>query len=294
MVSVLSSTDYRRALRSTLLWAVVTPWIVTCVALPFVLAAPIFLTSSPWEHTSIWGLLASLLASALGVCGLYCALRCIVRSVGSVVWSQGYPERHWWFLRRAFQSMVRTELVLFLVGAGATAGAIFAPAWLAPKAQPLAAILVPVIVVKQMAIMMAPGDWLRHASVVPYFPRKVGEIDTFGQGEFLARNVAVLDEIAASLGLSAISSFGWNDDIEKETLRWHESAAGLKTVNALLDYLRSEQIARIECAGITADLKRIAHALQRADAQRIPFSLLLRHSTVTSAAEWDARAGTCF
>jgi len=193
MVSVPSSTEYRRALRSTLLWAVVTPWIATCVALPFVLAAPIFLASSPWEQISIWGLSASLLASALGVCGLYCALRCIVRSVGSVLRSRGYPERHWWFLRREFQTMVRTELVLFLVGAGATAVAIFAPAWLAPKAQPLAAILVPVIVVKQLAIMMAPGDWLRHASVVPYFPRKVGEIDTFGQGEFLARHVAELD-----------------------------------------------------------------------------------------------------
>src|ERR1700678_3586289 len=180
MVSVPSSTDHRRAVRATLLWAVVTPWIATCAALPFVLAAPIFLASSPWEQISIWGLLASLLASALGVYCLYCALRCIVLSVASVVRSREYHERHWWFLRRAFQSMVRTELVLFLVGAGATAVAVVGPARLAPTAQPLAAILVTVIVVKQLAIMMAPGDWIRHASVVPYFPRKVGEIDTFG------------------------------------------------------------------------------------------------------------------
>ena len=147
-----------------------------------------------------------------------------------------------------------------------------------------------------LAIMMAPGDWLRHASVVPYFPRKVGEIDTFGQGEFLARHMAELDEIAASLGLRALSSFGWNDDIENEILLWHESAEGLKTVNALLDYLQSEEIARIEYAGITADLKRIAHALERADAQGIAFSLLLRHSTVSERAQNGTRSvrGTCF
>ena len=246
MVYVPSSTDYRRAVRATLVWAVVTPWIATCVALPFVLAAPLFLASSPWEQISIGGLVASLLASALGVCGLYCAFRCIVLSVGSVVRLRGYPQRHWWFLRRAFQSMVRTELVLFLVGAGATAGAIVAPARLAPSAQPLAALLVTVIVVKQLAIMMAPGDWLRHASIVPYFPRKVGEIDTFGQGVFLRDTWPSSTKSPGRSGSRPLSAFGWNDDLQGEPLVWHDSAIGLKTVNALIAFLEETDTTRID------------------------------------------------
>ena len=81
--------------------------------------------------------------------------------------------------------------------------------------------------------------------------------------------------MARGLGLAPLSAFGWNDDLEREPLAWHEAAVGLKTVDALLVHLQGEELAWDDHAGIVADLKRIAHALSRADAQGIPFCLLL-------------------
>ncbi len=294
MVYAPSGLDYRRAVRATFLWAAVTPWIATCVALPFVLAAPVFLALSPWDQVSIWGVGSSLLASALGLWGWYVGLRCIVRSVARVRCSPGYPDRHWWFLRREFRSLLLCELAMLAFGSAVAAVAIFGPERIAPTARPLSFIVIIVIIYAQLAVILAPGDWLQHATVVPYFPRKVGEIETFGSGESVARHVAELDEVACELGLMPLSSFGWNDDAQGEPLVWHESATGLKTVNALLAFLEAEEFAWADHAGTIADLKRIAHALERADAQGIPFALLLRHSSVTNHAEWDARAGTCF
>ena len=107
MVYAPSSTDYRRAVRATFLWAAVTPWIATCVALSVCAGrACVPGIRARWEQMSIWGVVSSFLASALGVWGWYVALRCIVLSVASVVRSRGYPERHWWFVRRAFRRLV--------------------------------------------------------------------------------------------------------------------------------------------------------------------------------------------
>lgn len=294
MVYAPSSPDYRRAIRATYLWAAVTPWIASCVALPFVLAAPVYLAFTPWDQVSISGVVSSLLASALGVFGWCVALRCIVRSVARVRRSPGYPDRHWSFLRREFRSLMLCELAMLAFGSAVTAIAFLGPERIAHLARPLSVIVIIVIVYAQLAVILAPGDWLQHATVVPYFPSRVGELETFGSGESVARHVAELDEVANSLGLMPLSSFGWNDDVYGEPLVWHESATGLKTVNALLAYLEAEEFAWADHAEIIADLKRIGHALERADARGIPFSLLLRHATMTNQAEWDARAGTCF
>ena len=150
-----------------------------------------------------------------------------------------------------------------------------------------------VIVYAQLAFMMAPGDWLRHASVVPYFPRTSAK-STRLPGRELARHVAELDEVACSARPDSPLWFGWNDDIQGEPLVWHESATGLKTVNALVAVLEEEESPGKTMPRIIADLKRIAHALERANAQGIPFSLLLRHSTVTSGRNGTLRAGLAF
>ena len=76
-------------------------------------------------------------------------------------------------------------------------------------------------------------------------------------------------------------------------MEWHPAADGLKTVNCLLIALEQVDTGWDDHAATIADLKAIAHALERADAQGIPFSFLLRHTTVTNGQEWDARQGTC-
>jgi hypothetical protein len=81
--------------------------------------------------------------------------------------------------------------------------------------------------------------------------------------------------------------------VEGEQVAWHDSAVGLKTVNSLLIALEQEETWWDDHVETIADLKALAHGLERADAKGISFSLLLCHSTVTSGVEWDAPEGTC-
>jgi hypothetical protein len=68
----------------------------------------------------------------------------------------------------------------------------------------------------------------------------------------------------------------------------------LKTVNALLVHLRVDELGGAGRAGVIDDLKRLAHALERADRAGIDFCLILNRGSMTSGAEHDAREGTFF
>ena len=133
-----------------------------------------------------------------------------------------------------------------------------------------------------------------YVRVTPYFESKVGETDTYCTGKCLARHVLDLDDLARAQGVTPPSEFGWNDDFAGEALLWHKAATGLKTVNALLAHLQNDEFARREHIGVIDDLKRIAHALGRADHQGIRFCLLLQHGEGTYSLEHEMRKGTFF
>ncbi len=208
--------------------------------------------------------------------------------------SSGYPDRHWRVVRRSLGWFAGVNAVL---GGGAlelTLFAIHGRGEGADRTVVAAAMVDAIYALYLWGSLWHWNDVLRHAQVMPYFQRRVGEIDTFLGGRVLARHVVELDLAARGLGLAPLSAFGWADDLEGDTLTWHDPAAGLETVQALLALLKGEQVARSDRDAIVADLEGIAHALSRAGAKGIWFSLLLRHSTATNGREWEARQGTCF
>ena len=137
-------------------------------------------------------------------------------------------------------------------------------------------------------------DVHRHACIIPYFQSAVGEIDTFCSGKALASNLLLLDRIAAELNVTPLSDFGFNDDACGESVEWHDSAVGLKTVRALLTKIKSHPERVEDDRKLIDDLHKLMHALERASDQDIRFSLLLRHGNSTSGLEWERRIGTAF
>jgi hypothetical protein len=283
---------WSRGLRH-ILWAGASAFIAVVLGLPLLILGPSVLLACPWTFASIGPIASGLLGSALGGLLLYAVLRSAFLSCARVLRSPGYPDRHWWFVRRAFRRVVRTELVLLAAVSGATVVATRSHGWLADRADFAVAVAAAVFVYYQLVRVAGLNDVLRHASVMLYFHTRVGDITMYGPGESLARHIDELDELARAHAVTPLSKFGWNDDLEGEQVAWHDSADGLKTVNSLLIALEQEETWWDDQVETIADLKALAHGLERADAKGISFSLLLRHSTVTSGVEWDAREGTC-
>jgi hypothetical protein len=290
MQSVKSRSDYGPVICATVVWAGVSALMATIVGSSLVMIGLEALAALPWTWGSIAPKASGRFCLALGGLLLYAAVRSTALSLVRVCRSPGYPERHWRFVRQTFRRVVRTELILLAT----VAGAIAVHGWLVDRAELAVAIAVVIFVCYQLVMVATLNEVLRHASVVPYFSRRVGEITTFSSGANLARHVDGLDELARVHAVPPLSAFGWNDDLEGEQVVWHPSAVGLKTVNVLLLALEQEETGWDDRGATIADLKQVAHALERADAQGIPFSFLLRHSTVTNGQEWDARQGTCF
>ncbi|MBI3866267.1 MAG: hypothetical protein HY290_30680 [Planctomycetia bacterium] len=143
------------------------------------------------------------------------------------------------------------------------------------------------------------GLWitLRVASqttIVPYFQKALGDIDTFAQGHAVARSCQALDALADQLGLTPLSAFGFNDDLAGETVVWHPPAQGLATVAGLVASLKTTESLSPDRDLLIKELSNIEHALQKATDANVPFCLLLRTADVTSAIEWERRQGTCF
>jgi hypothetical protein len=293
MECVKSHSDYGAVIYATFLWAGVSAVVATVISLFLLMLGLDALFALPWTWDSTGSIASGLFCLALGGLLLYGVTRCTVLSVARVCRSPGYPERHWWFVRRSFRSMFCTELILLGTVVGTTVVAVRGPGWLADRAQLAVGVSGAVFVCFQLVMVASLNDVLRHAAVVPYFKKRVGDIATFCSGESLARHVDELDEIARAHAVVPLSAFGWNDDLEDEPVVWHAPADGLKTVNVLLIALEQEETGWDDHAATIADLKQIAHALERADAQGIPFSFLLRHTTYANGQEWDARQGTC-
>lgn len=202
----------------------------------------------------------------------------------------GYPQRYYDELRRA----ARIAAFLFavtgtfaLITTGAT---VFLNGSLILAAVALAVFLL----FGLLGGLMGLYDTWRHVRVIPYFPRTVGEIETFLAGEALARNLAQLDAIAREAGATPLSDFGFNDDLFREPLTWHPAARGVDTVEILQSSLQTTSEVVHDRQAVLADLQKLKHALNRAADLDIPFCLLLRHGNSTSGQEWDVRQGTAF
>ena len=134
----------------------------------------------------------------------------------------------------------------------------------------------------------------RTARVMPYFRRHVGEINTFLAGEALARHLPFLDDLAAHSEVPPLSTFGFADDLNGEILTWHNPTVGLRTVLRMQHILQESAEDGLDRPAILEDLQKLEHALERAEAQDIPFCLLFRHGNTTSGHEWSVRQGTAF
>lgn len=89
-------------------------------------------------------------------------------------------------------------------------------------------------------------------------------------------------------GCEPLSTFGFADDLNGETLIWHDAARGLKTVATLLSRCEAE----IEpLMGVKLDLEHLKSALEDAARKNVSFCLLLRHSNVWGVGEMNIRQG---
>jgi hypothetical protein len=111
MESIKSHANYQRVVCATFLWAGASAFMAFVVGVPLLILGPSVLVACPWVPASIGPIASGLFASALGGLLLYGALRCTALSLAGVCRSPGYPERHWWFTRRAFRRIVWVELI---------------------------------------------------------------------------------------------------------------------------------------------------------------------------------------
>lgn len=126
--------------------------------------------------------------------------------------------------------------------------------------------------------------------ILPYFHK--GEVrvetDTFVMGHALARYFEILETLAVREGCEPLSTFGFADDLNGETLIWHDAARGLKTVATLLSRCEAEIEPLI---GVERDLEHLKSALEDAARKNVSFCLLLRHGNVWGVGEMNIRQG---
>jgi len=200
-----------------------------------------------------------------------------------------YPRRHWEVIRDAWRWALQVLAVT-----GGVAGLLGAAAFFWHGSLHLAAIAVAIFLFALLASLGAVWDCYRHVTLIPYFERTVGEIDTFCSGYALARHLGALDELAARLAVPPLSSFGFADDMCGETLVWHPAEEGLGSVLPLMAALQCAPDRVEEAEAVLSDLEKLAQALRRAHQKEIRFCFLLRHGNTTSGLEWERRQGTAF
>ncbi|HYF50576.1 MAG TPA: hypothetical protein VEJ63_14285 [Planctomycetota bacterium] len=137
-------------------------------------------------------------------------------------------------------------------------------------------------------------------SIVPYFEREIGGIDTFASGYAVARNCQRLDELAQRVGAEPLSEFGYEDDIHayflgvkafENRLKWFDATRGRVAISKLLGAVRADPSGFKDADAIIAELERIEHALRKAAAANVRFCLLCRGEGV-SPMEIEKREGT--
>lgn len=206
-------------------------------------------------------------------------------------WTEsGYPVRHADAVRSAYRSACIAILVT---------GVPFLVLFLGTLWGDLPALLTAVSGALFLMIGLVGGigairDTHRHIRVIPYFRRRLGEIDTFLAGRSMARYLQHLDAIASEQSVAGLSTFGFADDLRGEQVQWHDPRDGLRSIEAILKGLEQTDLTEPIRTPLLDDLGKWRQALQRAVAEDVPFAILLRHGDVTSGHEWDVRAGSAF
>ena len=200
-----------------------------------------------------------------------------------------YPAQHRTELVGQWRFTAIGVAFLGLLGCGSVLGALYYDSLAIVAAATLA-----ISIVFGWTSLWGLYDTYRYVRIVPYFDRRVGNIDTYTAGFELARYCGKLDEIAAAGGQTVVSAFGFNDDLLGETLVWHSPADGLQTVGALLEAVAAQPDEFDDQISVVSDLERLANALRQANEQGICFCLLLLHGYGTSGHEWDVRKGSAF
>ncbi len=204
--------------------------------------------------------------------------------------SDYYPPEHRMEIAARWRGGAKVVGVLGLLCCGSMFGALYFEGMTI-----VAALALAIFILFVWANALGIYDTYRYIRIVPYFDRTVGDINTYTAGSGLARYCLKLDETAAASGQTAISAFGFNDDLRGQTLVWHSAADGLKTVKAVLAAVEAKPDDFDDpCSGVGDDLERLAEALRLANEQGIRFCLLLLHGCTTSGHEWDVRQGTAF
>ncbi len=126
--------------------------------------------------------------------------------------------------------------------------------------------------------------------VVPYFVRAMGPYPgatsaAFSCGHELYRQSAPLDRLAAALGVTPLSAYGFGDDLYGQPVRWSPASEGLRTIAVLY-------AAPSLGVGVVADLDALASVLRIAADSGVDFALVLRvgGGDVQSAAVFEPRA----
>ena len=126
------------------------------------------------------------------------------------------------------------------------------------------------------AVLTAP---LRlEPRIVPYFARQIEEYGgmssrAFVRGRGLYRDIAALESLAGTLGVTPLSTFGFADDYYGQEVQWHAASEGVTTVEALRQALGARLPAELEAA---QDLEALASVLRLAADQGVDFCLALR------------------
>lgn len=127
--------------------------------------------------------------------------------------------------------------------------------------------------------------------IAPYFERRVGDIHTYSRGKALGMLCPKLDELASTLGINPISSFGFADDFYGGTPVWHDATEGLRTFSALKQEL--ERRGGQQDPALNEEMRLIIEALEKAAAQSIRFCLVIP-ACYTNGMEHEQRKGSFF
>jgi len=114
--------------------------------------------------------------------------------------------------------------------------------------------------------------------IVPCFARKLEEYGretsvAFPRGRALYQALAGLDELAATLGVTPLSAFGFADDYYEQEVHWRTASEGLRTVDRLRQGLTPRLLA---VPDLPSDLEALASVLRAAADRGVDFNLRLR------------------
>ncbi len=209
----------------------------------------------------------------------------------AIDWNEpGYPPKHFDDIRAAKRFAIRSIAITGILFAVLFAGTIFGPV---PALTPAIAAAI-FLVFGLLNGLGSLYDTYRYVQVIPYFERRLDEIQTFLAGQTMARTMNQLDAIAMEQNVQPLSTFGFADDLCGETLQWHDPNVGLKSIAAISRRIEDSDVPTTILTPLLDDLKKWQHALERAASENVAFCVLLRHGNSTSGQEWDVRKGSAF